>query len=102
MKFQNTVTVHGMKFSKGAMDNGTKFDSTKIYCLIDMDSTKGNAKGQAVAEYNIGLSDEFEKYKHLPFPFNAVVDFEVVTNGSSQKTIVTGMKPVSLAAPVKA
>lgn len=99
MKFQTEVTVHGMKSSKGQMDNGNKFDSCKIYCLIDMDTSKGNAKGQAVAEYTIGLAEEFDKYKHLPFPFKAVADIELVTNGSSQKTIVTGLKPVS---PAKA
>jgi hypothetical protein len=97
MKFQSEITVVGMKSSKGKLDNGQEYDSTKVYCLTDLDNRKGNAKGQAVAEYNIGESTEFEKYKHLPFPFKAVADMEVVMSGTSQRFVVTGLKPVSQA-----
>lgn len=99
MKMQSTVTVVGMKFSKGTLDNGTKFDSTKVYCLTDLDSRKGNALGQAAAEYNIGESTEFDKYKHLPFPFEAVADMEVVVSGANTKIVIHGLKPVSRAKP---
>ena len=50
MKMQTTVTVVGMKSSKGKMDNGQEFDSTKAFCLTDLDARKGTAKGQGVAE----------------------------------------------------
>ncbi len=67
MKFQTELKVLGMKSSKGKMDNGMEFDSTKVYVETPLDDSKGNAKGCSVAEYNLGLSDEFNKYKHLPF-----------------------------------
>ena len=101
MKFQARNTIMGMKASKGKMDNGNEFDSAKMYSLVDMDASKGTAKGQAVAEHNIGKAEEFDKFKHLPFPFDADVDFEIVTNGSTQKTVVTKVVPVARSQPPK-
>src|SRR6185312_11166167 len=99
MKFNSKVTVVGMKSSKGVLDNGQPYDSTKAFCLVDLDARKGNAKGQGIAEYNIGLSGEYDKYKHLPFPFDAEAEMEVVMSGSNQRIVVTGLVPVSLAKP---
>lgn len=95
MKMQTEITVVGMKSSKGQLDNGQAYDSTKVFALTDLDSRKGNAKGQGVAEYNIGDSTEFDKFKHLPFPFKALADVELVVSGQSQKLIVTGLKPIT-------
>lgn len=95
MKFQLQMTIVGMKANKGSMDNGQTFDSTKVYALTDMDGSKGNAVGQATAEYGIGTSEELNKYKHLPFPFVAVADCEIVTNGKTQKTVIHALKPVT-------
>lgn len=95
MKFQAQMTIVGMKSNKGQMDNGQAFDSTKVYALTDMDTSKGNAVGQATAEYAIGTSEELLKYKHLPFPFVAIADCEVVTNGKTQKTVIHALKPVA-------
>lgn len=96
MKFQARITVYGMKSSKGTMDTGQAYDSTKLYTLVDMDDRKGRAKGKATAEYNIGDAAEFDKFKHLPFPFEADAEFEIVTTGSQQRTIVSSIKPVSV------
>lgn len=51
MKFQTELKVLGMKSSKGKMDNGMEFDSTKVYVETPLDDSKGNAKGCSVAEY---------------------------------------------------
>lgn len=95
MKFQSELMVYGMKASKGALENGTPYDSTKLYTLVDMDGSKGNASGQAAAEYAFGDSTEYEKFKHLPFPFRAVVELEMVTNGKVAKTVVTAVRPIT-------
>lgn len=101
MKMQAEIIVVGMKASKGQLDNGQKFDSTKVFCLTDLDSRGDKkAKGQAVAEYNIGDSAEFDKYEHNTFPFKAVATMEIITNGKSQQVVVTELKPVAVA-PVK-
>lgn len=95
MKFQLQLTIVGMKANKGTMDNGQSFDSTKVYALTDLDASKGNAVGQASAEYAIGTSEELQKYKHLPFPFQAVAECEIVTNGKTQKTVIHSLRPVA-------
>jgi hypothetical protein len=95
MKMQTEITVVGMKANKGQLDNGTAYDSTKVFCLTDLDDRRGKAKGQAVAEYNIGTSEEYDKFAHLSFPFKALAEVEVVTTGKGQQVIVTGLKPVS-------
>jgi len=95
MKFQSQIRVVGMKASKGSLDNGTAYDSTKVYALVDMDNSKGNSLGQSAAEFTLGTSDEIEKFKKLPFPFDAIADMEMVTNGKSSKTVMHGLKPVA-------
>lgn len=96
MKFTSTIKVTGMKFSKGKMDNGTEFDSTKVYVETELDYSKETAMGTACAEYGLGKADEFKKYKHLAdsFPFMATAEMEIVTNGKTQKTIIHSLKPV--------
>lgn len=105
MRMQTQFKVLGMKSSKGSMDNGQQFDSTKVYVETSLDDSKGTAKGYAVAEYTLGTSEEFAKYKHLPFPFNATAEVEMVTNGKSQKMVVHSLTPVEVskgAAPARA
>ena len=103
MQFTSKVKVLGMKASKGTMDNGMVFDSTKVYTETQMDESKGNAKGFAVAEFNLGAASEFDKYKHLPFPFEADATFEMVTNGKTQKTVMHSLVPSArVAATAKA
>ena len=93
MKFQSNIRVVGMKASKGQLENGTPYDSTKVYALVDMDGSKGNALGQSSSEFTLGTSDELEKFRKLPFPFDAVAEMEIVTNGKTSKTVMHGLKP---------
>ena len=97
MQFTTRLTVVGLKRSKGTLDNGQEYDSTKAFVLTNMDARKGDARGQAVAEYNLGTSAEFEKFAHVPLPFEADADVELVTNGKTQKTVVHALRPVSAA-----
>ncbi|PIF76917.1 MULTISPECIES: hypothetical protein [unclassified Variovorax] len=98
MKFNQVIHVVGMKSSKGTLENGNGYDSTKVYALVDLDASKGTAKGMASSEFNLGTSDEFSKYKHLPFPFEAEAEMEIVTNGKLTKTVMHALKPVARAA----
>lgn len=102
MQFQSRVVVLGMKASKGTLDSGVGFDSTKVYVQTALDDSKGMGKGYATAEYNFGTSEEFHKYKHLPFPIECDAQLEIVTNGKTQKTVVNALKPVAQAATAKA
>lgn len=95
MKFQTEVTVIGLKRSKGQLENGTAYDSTKVYALTDLDGSKGDARGQFGAEFNLGTSDEYAKYQSVPLPFKAVADMEIIGNGKSSKTVMVSLKPIS-------
>jgi hypothetical protein len=93
MKFISQVKVTGMKPSKGVLENGTTYNSTKVYVETALDDTKG--KGFATAEYNFGEASEYDKYRHLTFPFLADVEMEITSSGKTQKTVVRGVKPVA-------
>lgn len=91
------VTVTGIKRSKGNFE-GTAYDSTKFYIATDLDDSKGNSKGAATTEYSMGLSDEYDKWSHLTFPFVAVAEMEIVTSGKVTKIALVALKPKSMAA----
>lgn len=86
------IKVTGMKFSKGAMDNGTTFDSTTVYAETKFDTSRGNAWGSATTEYKLGKSDEFAKYPQIAFIADA--EMENVTNGKNRSTIILQLQPV--------
>jgi hypothetical protein len=96
MKFSSRITVTGIKASKGNLENGTPYDSTKLYVKTDLDDSKSMAKGSATAEYAFGTSDEYHKYKHLPFPIECDAELEIVTNGKAQKTVIVSLKPIEM------
>lgn len=98
----STITklkITGFKANKGQMDNGTKFDSTKVFCETRLDESKGNMRGTASTEYAIGLSDEYAKYAHIPLPFIAEAEVETVTNGKTRSQIILQLVPLKSAAP---
>lgn len=86
-----------MKRSKGQLENGQLYDSTKVYALTDLDDSKGDAKGQFGAEFNMGTSEEYAKYSALGFPFAAVAEMEIVGNGKTSKTVMVSLKPAAAA-----
>jgi hypothetical protein len=96
MKFQTRITILGVKGSKGTLESGQAYDSTKIYVQTDLDDSKGMGKGCAAVEYNFGTSDEFHKLKHLPFPLDADAELKIVTNGKTQKTTIVSLRPSEL------
>jgi len=100
MKFNSTVTVTGIKSSKGTLENGNPYDSTKVYVLTELDDSKGTGKGLATIEYPWGLSGNFETVKHLEFPCQANVDMEIVTNGRTDRKQILSLKPIKKAGAV--
>lgn len=102
MKFTSQIKVLGMKSSKGTLENGNGYDSTKVYVETGLDDSKGNAKGFSSVEYAFGASEEYAKFKHLPFPFMAEATLEIVTTGKVQKTQLVDLKPIELVKPQKA
>lgn len=101
MKFTSRITISGVKGSKGKLESGQEYDSTKIYVQTGLDDSRGMGKGFATAEYNFGTSEEFHKLKHLPFPLDADAQLEIVTNGKTQKTVILSLQPIELTKTAK-
>ncbi len=99
MKFTAQILVIGAKASKGEME-GTPYDHTTIYTTTQLDSKNGDAFGSAGDSYRFGKSENLEKLKGIPCPFNAEGQFEIVTTGKTSRTILLDLKP--LPAPTKA
>ena len=96
MQFKANLRVLGMKASQGEVE-GTKYDHTTVYTTTAL-AESDNAKGEAGVDYRFGKSAEYQKYAHLPMPFDAVGTFEIVTSGKVQKTVLIALLP-SAAAP---
>lgn len=88
-------TITGVKRSKGVLDDGTAYDSTKVYVLVPMDQNNPDQSGFATSEFNWGKSDNFYQISKSSFPFAADITFDFVTNGKTQKMIISDIKPVS-------
>ncbi|MCJ0765327.1 hypothetical protein [Variovorax terrae] len=103
MKLQARLLVTGMKKSKGVLENGQPYDSTKVYAMTELDDSKGNGMGSATVEYALGTSEEFDKMKHLAasFPIECDAEIEIVTNGKVQKTVIAALRPVARAQQTK-
>ena len=93
MQFKANVKVTGMKRAKGEFE-GTAYDSTTVFMEVDMDESKGNAKGKAGQDYKIGLSTEYDKYASQNFPFNAEALFEIVTTGKQTVQRILSLTPL--------
>jgi len=101
MKFLNQrVTVTGSFPSKGVLESGAPYDSTKVFVLTDLDDSKG--VGTATVEYKWGTSENYQKIASFikaacdagkPALFDA--DLEVTTNGKTQRTQVVDLRPVA-------
>lgn len=96
MEFKQGVTVTGIKRFKGEVD-GKNYDSFKVFIQVQLDESKGTAKGFATEEFNAGDSSEFDRWSHLPFPLEADATFQMVTSGKVTKMQIVNVKPRQIA-----
>jgi uncharacterized protein (DUF2141 family) len=96
MQFNQQVTITGIKKFKGEVE-GKVYDSFKVFASVSLDESRGNAKGYASEEYNVGSSDEYDKWVHLDFPVLADATFEITTTGKASKMSIKAIKPVKKA-----
>ncbi len=93
MKFKSQIIVIGAKASKGEME-GTPYDHTTIFTTTLLDAKNDDAMGVAGDSYRFGKSDNFQKLKGIPCPFQAEAEFEIVTTGKTSRTIMLDLKPL--------
>lgn len=101
MSYVTKEVVLGAKSFKGTIE-GRQFDSTTVFCQTKLDESQGTAKGFAGASYVWGGADNFEKIRHLPFPFEAELTMETVTSGNKQRQICIAFKPLQMPKEQKA
>jgi hypothetical protein len=90
MKFKTTAVVTGAKAYNNTVD-GVLHNFTKIYVMTEFGDS---GFGAATVEYKWGTSDNVKKIQDLPFPIEAEIQMELVTNGNKQMTIIHDVLPV--------
>lgn len=93
MQFTSKVKVLGAKCFNDVVE-GTRYDNTKIYVLTQMNEQQGTSVGFAAAEYQWGDSTNFQAIRHHQFPLDAEITIEMVTNGKTQKAVVTKLSVI--------
>lgn len=97
MQFKTQGRVAGAKYFKDSIE-GKAYDSTTIYVDVALDERSGSAKGSATQGFAWGDSGNFHRIKHLPFPFDAELTYEMVTNGKgNSKQVLVDLKPIKQA-----
>ncbi|UOO78101.1 hypothetical protein LVJ85_06490 [Neisseria sp. Dent CA1/247] len=92
MQMQIQGQIMGVKRFNGQID-GKTFDYCRVIVATPLDASQGNALGSSATEYDFGGSANFEQFKSASFPFDAVLNVELVTNGKSQKLKIIGFQP---------
>lgn len=80
MRVKGTFQVLGCKGFKGQVE-GTNYDSTTLYVVMDVSEKNGTEVGYNVANMKFGKEEEFQKLRGLPFPVQAELDVELTTKG---------------------
>lgn len=80
MRVKGTFQVLGCKGFKGQVE-GTNYDSTTLYVVMDVSEKNGTEAGYNVANMKFGKEEEFQKLRGLPFPVQAELDVELTTKG---------------------
>ncbi|OQS44022.1 hypothetical protein B0T49_21765 [Chromobacterium violaceum] len=97
MQFQAQLKIIGAKRFRDTVD-GTLYDNTKLFVEVSLNDNNGNAVGSASSEMQWGTSENFAKISALQFPFMAQCQMEMVTNGKTNKTVITDLRPITAAA----
>lgn len=99
MEIQAKVMIRGAKVFKGNID-GKDMDSGKIFTDVDL---KGETSwGVCTQELKCENSGIVDSIKHNSFPFSAMVDIRMESNGKVTTQLVTGIKPLAREASPKA
>ena len=93
MQFKTTITVTGLKSSKGEF-NGQPYDYTAVFFLAELKEGE-NYAGYVGEELRWGTSANAEKLtsQNLKYPLQADVTMEQVSNGKSLSTIIKSLTP---------
>ena len=92
MKFTVESVITGVKAFNNTVD-GVNHNFTKISVMTDF--AEGVGFGAETVSYKWGSSDNCKKIQDSQFPIKAKIDFEIVTTGSRQTTVVHNVTPLA-------
>ena len=95
MQFKTQSIVKAMKPSKGVMENGRSYDSTKVYIETEF-SSDAEGWGNPSIQYNWGTSDNYHDFMRtygITKEFTGEVTWENQTTGNNSKLVVIDVKP---------
>lgn len=88
MRMKNEFILRGAKPVNTTVD-GKLYDSTKIF--IDLPLTDGN--GNATQEYSFADNTFYHQHlANIELPVPVILDFEIVSTGKGQKTVIHGLE----------
>lgn len=97
---QTLTTVRAMYPSKGVLDNGKPYDSTKVHIDTELSSDK-EGFGIPSPVYNWGTSQNYHdfvaKYPQVcrgNKPFEATITWSLQTTGKTGGFVVVGIEPI--------
>ncbi|TWV80176.1 hypothetical protein [Moraxella sp. VT-16-12] len=94
MRMKSDFVLTGAKPFNETIE-GKVFDQCKIF----LELTLSDGNGKCTVEYVWGDHTNYKHFENLALPVDVLVDFELVTTGKRQKTII---HDVQVKKPVKA
>ena len=91
MSQQMKVQLVGAKSTDWKADDGRHYDYVTLFALIPMDMSQANAVGQGVAEFKWQDSRNLVQLQGRQFPFEAVLELDMVSTGKSMKQVLTNV-----------
>ena len=85
--------VVGVRRGKGDFE-GTAYDYCKVCVLLPQDETGGNAVGFGSAEYALGKSDQFARFRDWKFPVLCEIDVVTVVSNGEARQVCSDVRPV--------
>jgi len=93
MQVKAQATVRGAKMFKGTMDDGKAIDSGKLFVEVVLKESD-NAFGMCTEAMKCKNSEVVQSIKHLPFPFIAEIDIDMVSGTKGMEQIIVAVKPI--------
>lgn len=92
MQFKNKVKILGAKAVDFKTDDGRHYNHVALYCEVPLDTSQGNACGNACEIFNWQDNQNLVLLRQHKFPVEADITFEAVTTGKSMKYVVKSVE----------
>ncbi|TCB50300.1 hypothetical protein E0H80_08310 [Acinetobacter sp. ANC 4779] len=88
---QSKVTLVGAKSTDWKSEDGRHYDYVKLFGIIPLDLSQGNAVGQGVVEFKWQDSRNIVQLQGRQFPLEAILELDMVSTGKEMKQVLTNV-----------